>query len=46
MADCYHYGHSNWNYVVPHHRTNAGGYYSVGQTHYNTPAPIVSLTDI
>lgn len=41
-----YYGHSNWNYVVPHHRTYAGGYYSVGQTHYYTPAPIVSVFSV
>ena len=38
-----YYGHSNWNYVVPHRPTYAGGYYSIGQTHYYTPTPIVPL---
>lgn len=38
-----YYGHSNWNYIVPHRPTYAGGYYSVGQTHYYTPTPIISV---
>ncbi len=38
-----YYGHSNWNYVVPHRPAYAGGYYSVGQTHYYTPTPFVSV---
>lgn len=32
-----HYGHNNWNYVVPHHNQFAGAYYSQGATHYYTP---------
>ncbi|MBI2806687.1 MAG: hypothetical protein HYX68_17045 [Planctomycetes bacterium] len=45
-APAYHgvyYGQPNWNYVVPHRSTYAGGYYSVGRTHYYTPTPIVSV---
>ena len=38
-----YYGQPNWNYVVPHRPTYAGGYYSVGQTHYYTPTPFVSV---
>lgn len=36
-----YYGHSNWNYVVPQYPRYAGGYYSVGQSYYYTPTPIV-----
>lgn len=38
-----YYGHTNWNYVVPHRPAYAGGCYSVGQTHYYTPAPVMSV---
>lgn len=38
-----YYGHSNWNYVVPQRSTYVGGYYSIGQTRYYSPAPIVSV---
>lgn len=38
-----YYGHSNWNYVVPHYPRYAGAYYSVGPTYYYTPSPIVRV---
>lgn len=38
-----YFGHSNWNYVVPHHPTYVGGYYTVAQSRYYTPARIVPV---
>lgn len=41
-----HYGHQNWNYVVPHRPTYVGAYYSVGHTHYYTPSQITPLVSV
>lgn len=38
-----YYGHQDWNYVVPHHSTYGGAYYSTGDTHYYTPAHVVPI---
>lgn len=38
-----YFGHRDWNYVVPHHSTYAGAYYSTGDAHYYTPAQIVPV---
>lgn len=43
------YGHHNWHHVVPHrpahhgHQARIGAYYTIGQTHYYTPSPIVPI---
>lgn len=38
-----YFGHSNWNYVVPHHPSYVGAYYSVGPSYYYTPSPVVPV---
>lgn len=35
-----HYGHSNWNYVVPQTHHHHGAYYVQGNTSYYTPTPV------
>lgn len=35
-----HYGHSNWNYVVPHSHHHHGAYYVQGNSYYYTPTPV------
>jgi hypothetical protein len=41
-----HFGHSNWNYVVPHHSSHHhhGSYYVQGNGYYYTPTPVVRVT--
>jgi hypothetical protein len=39
-----HFGHKNWNYVVPHRGSYAGAYYTVDNTHYYTPSHITQIT--
>ena len=41
-----HFGHSNWNYVVPAHHgvhQHSGSFYVQGDAHYYTPTPIVRV---
>lgn len=38
-----HYGHANWNYVVPHSHHHHGGYYVQGSSYYYTPSQIAYL---
>ena len=40
-----HFGHSNWNYVVPHQSTqhHHGSYYVQNNGYYYTPTPIVRV---
>jgi len=37
------FGHNDWRYVVPHERNHAGAYFSIGKSHFYTPAPVVAL---
>lgn len=41
-----HFGHSNWNYVVPHQNAHHhhGSYYVQDNGYYYTPTPIVRVT--
>lgn len=41
-----YYGHQNWHYVVPHRPGHVGAYYTVGQTHYYTPSPVVTVVPV
>lgn len=38
-----HFGHSNWNYVVPHHHHHRGSYYVQDNSYYYTPSPITRI---
>ena len=40
-----HFGHSNWNYVVPHHDVHhhSGSYYVQDNGYYYTPTPVVRM---
>ncbi len=39
------FGHSNWNYVVPHHdaQHHSGTYYVQDNSYYYTPTPVVRV---
>lgn len=41
-----HFGHNDWNYVVPHHDSHlhSGSYYVQNQTYYYTPTPVVRVS--
>jgi hypothetical protein len=39
-----YYGHSAWNYVVPHYLGYAGGFYMDGSSYYYTPQQLSPLT--
>ena len=40
-----HFGHNDWNYVVPHHDVHhhSGSYYVQNQAYYYTPSPVVRV---
>ena len=40
-----HFGHNNWNYVVPHHdaHNHNGSYYVQDNSYYYTPTPVVRV---
>jgi hypothetical protein len=40
-----HFGHNNWNYVVPHHDAHHhnGSYYVQDNSYYYTPTPVVRV---
>jgi hypothetical protein len=41
-----HFGHNDWNYVVPHYdaHRHSGSYYVQNQTYYYTPTPVVRVS--